>query len=76
MPEIDLSRTLFDIVKDFPEVQTIMAANGFKEIAKPGMLQTAGRYMTIPKGAKMKKIPLAEIVTKFEEAGFIVKGVD
>lgn len=76
MPEIDLSRTLFDIAKDFPEVQTIMAANGFKEIAKPGMLQTAGRYMTIPKGAKMKKIPLAEIVTKFEEAGFIVKGVD
>ncbi|MGM0239367.1 DUF1858 domain-containing protein [Enterococcus sp. AZ103] len=76
MPEIDLSRTLFDIVKDFPEVQTIMAANGFKEIAKPGMLQTAGRYMTIPKGAKMKKIPLAEIVTKFEEAGFIVRGGD
>jgi hypothetical protein len=47
---------------------------GFKEIAQPGMLQTAGRYMTIPKGARMKKIPLEEIVATFKANGFTVKG--
>ena len=40
------------------------------------MLQTAGRYMTIPKGAKMKKIPLEKVIGLFEENGFIVKGVE
>ena len=40
------------------------------------MLQTAGRYMTIPKGAQMKKIPLEKIIQSFENQGFLVKGVD
>ena len=38
------------------------------------MLQTAGRYMTIPKGAKLKKIPLEQIIQDFENAGFTVVG--
>jgi len=34
------------------------------------MLQTAGRYMTIEKGAKLKKIPLEQVVAAFQAAGF------
>lgn len=47
---------------------------GFEAIAKPGMLQTAGRYVTIPKGAKMKHIPLDQVIELFEANGFTVKG--
>lgn len=75
MREIDFSKTLFELVTEYPEVKQIMAELGFNAINQPGMLQTAGRYMTIPKGAQMKKIPLEQIVTAFETLGFIVKGL-
>mgnify|MGYP002549729156 CR=1 FL=1 len=74
MREIDFSKTLFELVTEYPEVKQIMSELGFNAINQPGMLQTAGRYMTIPKGAQMKKIPLEQIVTAFETSGFIVKG--
>lgn len=76
MKEIDFSKTVFELVSEYPEIQTLMVQLGFKEITHNGMLQTAGRYMTIPKGARMKKIPLDKIITTFETAGFIVKGLD
>lgn len=70
MKRLELSRSLYDLVKEFPEVREIMAGLGFADIGKPGMLQTAGRYMTIPKGARLKKIPMTEITAAFEAAGF------
>ena len=36
----------------------------------PGMLNTAGRIMTLEKGAKMKKISIEEIKKKLEEKGY------
>lgn len=75
MREIDFSKTLFELVTEYPEVKQIMSELGFNAINQPGMLQTAGRYMTIPKGSQMKKIPLEQIVTAFETSGFIVKGL-
>ena len=76
MKELDLSKSLFELVSLYPEVKELMYRLGFEAIEKPGMLQTAGRYMTIPKGAKMKKIPLEKVIGLFEENGFIVKGVE
>lgn len=70
MKRLELSRSLYDLVKEFPEVKEIMAGLGFADIGKPGMLQTAGRYITIPKGARLKKIPMTEITAAFEAAGF------
>ena len=58
------------MVQAYPEVVAIMVELGFKEIKAPGMLQTAGRYMTIEKGAKLKKIPLEQVVAAFQAAGF------
>lgn len=58
MKTIDFSRSLFDLVSEFPEIKDIMYSIGFEAITKPGMLQTAGRYVTIPKGAQMKKFLL------------------
>ena len=46
--EIDFSKSLYELVSQYPEMKEIMLGIGFNEITKPGMLQTAGRYMTIP----------------------------
>lgn len=67
---IDVRRPLYEVVQEYPEVVAIMAALGFKEINVPGMLQTAGRYMTIEKGAKLKKIPWEQVTDSFQAAGF------
>lgn len=74
MKELDLSKSLFELATLYPEIKDLMYKLGFDAITKPGMLQTAGRYMTIPKGAKMKHIPLDQIIEMFEANGFTVKG--
>lgn len=67
---IDLSRSIHDICSDYPDVVEIMKALGFEDITKPGMLNTAGRFMTIPKGASMKGVSLEKIKETFENNGF------
>ena len=46
---------------------------GFDQITKQGMLQTAGRVMTIAKGARMRGIELTDISKTFAKHGYIVK---
>ncbi|WNS42095.1 DUF1858 domain-containing protein [Paenibacillus sp. MMS20-IR301] len=65
-----LDETIFDLVGRHPEVIEIMVELGFRDIAKPGMLQTAGRFMTLSKGMKLKKIELETVRLAFEQQGF------
>jgi len=58
---IDLSKTVYEICHADPEVMGIMKEMGFENITKPGMLNTAGRFMTIPKGAQAMKINLDKV---------------
>jgi selenophosphate synthetase-related protein len=69
-----MDESIYDMVSRHPEVIEIMVDLGFKDIAKPGMLQTAGRFMTLSKGIKLKKIDLGTVKLAFERHGFeIVK---
>jgi hypothetical protein len=47
---------------------------GFESITNAGMLNTAGRFMTIPKGAEMKGISMEKISQAFESKGYSIKG--
>lgn len=69
---IDLNKTVYDLIKENPELVNIMQKIGFKDITNPAMLSTAGRFMTIPKGAAMKKIDLVIIKETFEKKGYTV----
>jgi len=70
---IDLNQTLYELCSKHPDIIPIMVQLGFENITKSGMLQTAGRVMTIPKGCRMKDIPLQTVITTFQENGFIIK---
>lgn len=70
---IDLSKTVHDICKEDPEVVEILKNLGFDQITSPVMLNTAGRVMTLPKGAGMKGIALDKIINEFEKRGYSVK---
>ena len=71
---IDLAKTVYEICKEDPEVIDIMKEMGFENIAAPGMLNTAGRFMTIPKGAAMKHTSLEEVREVFRSKGYEIKG--
>ncbi len=70
--KINLSNTVYELCKEHPEIADILSDLGFHDILKPGMLHTAGRFMTIPKGAVMKKISLDKIIETLKEHDFII----
>lgn len=67
---IDLTRPVYELIREHPEIVEIMKDLGFDNIANPAMLNTVGRIITIPKGAAMKKIDMALIAKEFEAHGF------
>ena len=70
---IDLNKTVYEIYNDIPEITEILMELGFSDIGKPGMLKTVGRFMTIPKGAAMKKISLDTIKDTLIKKGYAIK---
>jgi len=73
MKIIDSNKSVFEISQLHPEAIQVLATLGFKDILLPGMLQSAGRMMTIRKGATMKKIDWLLIESTFSEKGFLIK---
>lgn len=69
---IHLSRSVYELCTEYPELIEFMKAFGFTDIIKPGMLNTAGRFMTLPKGAKMKGIHLDTFIEHLKALGFEV----
>ena len=72
--KLDLSKSVYDLVKEYPEVADIMKELGFSEITNKVMLNSVGKIMTIPKGAKMKGVSMINIVGAFMKAGFTLEG--
>ena len=70
---IDLSKSVYEICSKDPEVIQIMKELGFDKITLPGMLNTAGRFMTIPKGAESMKISLAQVRDVFQNRGYEIR---
>ncbi len=70
--KLDLKDSVYELCKIHPDIIDILINLGFKDIIKPGMLQTAGRVMTIPKGAASKKIDMEVIRQAFLEKGYEV----
>ena len=68
--KVDLSNTVYELCKEYPEIADILSELGFYDSLKTGMLQTVGRFMTIPKDAVMKKISLDTIIEALKEHGF------
>ena len=68
--KLDLNKTVFELTQEYPELVDIMVGLGFTEMKKKPMLHSMGKMMTIPKGAKMKKISMIDVVTTLVRNGF------
>ena len=71
MKEINLDQTLSSIVSQYPELIDILYDIGFTQIKVPGILQTAGRFMTLRNGCELRKIDLEILKIPLRENGFI-----
>ena len=72
--KIDLSKPVYDLVKQYPELTDIMVELGFSEITKKVLLNSVGKFMTIPKGAAMRGIAMTDIVMALQKHGFTLTG--
>jgi hypothetical protein len=70
---IDFNKSVYQLYSEYPEILDVLFELGFTDIVKPGMLNTAGRFMTIPKGASMKKISMDSIKKSMIEKGFTIQ---
>lgn len=68
--QIDLTKSVYELCNQYQELPQILSELGFKDITKPGMLASVGRFMTLPKGALAKRIDLVVILDYLEEHGF------
>ncbi len=69
---IDLTKSVYELCNEYPELPKILEEIGFGDITKPGMLATVGRFMTLPKGAIAKKIDLSMIKLILSGHGYVV----
>ncbi|MGE4571241.1 MAG: DUF1858 domain-containing protein [Candidatus Izemoplasmatales bacterium] len=63
------SISIYQLSKECPQTKDIMKNLGFEDIVKPGMLQTAGRFMTLKKGCEFKKVDYTIAKSAFNEVG-------
>ena len=70
---IDLNETVYTLCTNHPDLIEIFSGLGFTDITKPGMLQTAGRFMTHAKGAALKHIALESVVETLAAHGYAAR---
>lgn len=76
MVKISLTTPVHDLVVAHPDIVPIMVAMGLDGVTQPGLLNTVGRLMTLEKGARMKHIPLTQLIETLTQAGFEVEADD
>lgn len=69
---LDLSKTIYELFREDPDILQLMQEAGFSEIAKPLMLTTAGRIMTLPAGAAFRRMSLDEVLQVFRNHDYTI----
>ena len=72
MKKISLNESIYELVTKHPEIKEILFELGFKDIVKPGMIQTVGKFMNLKKGSVSKKIDMSTITEKMKSGGYEV----
>jgi len=68
-----LNDTVYNLVKQYPEIRELIISLGFEPLRSDKMLNTAGRIMTIGKALKRNDVPEELFVETLAKNGFSVK---
>lgn len=69
MKQLPSTISIYNLAKECQDTPKIMESLGFGDIVKPGMLQTAGRFMSLKKGCEFKKLNYEEAKKVFLKFG-------
>lgn len=69
---MDFNDSLANIIKQFPELLDILYDFGFTQIKAPGMLQTAGKFMTLKMGCELRKLDISALEDLLIEKGYTI----
>ena len=67
---LDLSKSVYELLQQYPELKETMIEIGFKDLSNPTKLNTIGRIMTIPKGCLVKGFEIPVVLKQLEDAGY------
>lgn len=70
MKELNLNKSVAELVREYPELRDVLASLGFTDILKPGALKLMGSIMTLPRGAVVKGISFDRLAEALEKEGF------
>lgn len=73
MKEIDLTKTVYELTEEFPELIEILKELGFVGLANPLLRRTLGRTTTLPEGCKRQGKDLSAVIEILESKGFSIK---
>ena len=72
MKIVDFNDSLANILKQYPELLDILYDFGFTQIKAPGMLQTAGKFMSLKMGCELRKIDISELENHLIGLGYTI----
>ncbi len=74
MKEIDLTKSIYQLTEEHPELTGTLKELGFAGIAFPAVRKTLGRKTTLPEGCRKQKKDLDEVICHLEGLGYKVTG--
>lgn len=72
MRTVDFNDSLANIVQQYPELLDILYDFGFTHIKAPGMLQTAGKFMSLKMGCELRKIDVSALEDHLINKGYTI----
>ena len=70
MKTIDFNDSLANVIQSNPELLDILCDFGFTHIKSKGMLQTAGKFMTLKTGCELRKIDVNDLMDYLIQKGY------
>ena len=73
MKKIDGNQTVYELVKEDPDLKKVLVDLGLTPLNNPAMLNTVGRMMTLNDGIKQIDLSREELIAGLEKANYQLK---
>jgi uncharacterized protein len=74
MKEIDLTKSIYQLTEEYPELIETLKELGFAGVTVPVVRKTLGKKTTLPEGCSKQKKDLDTVIHHLESLGYKVTG--
>jgi len=76
MKRIDGNKTVYELVKEHPDLKPVLVNLGFTPLNNDKMLNTVGRMMSLNNGAKQINLKSQTLNEGLKKEGFVLDGLE